>query len=177
MIIDLRTILDSPQNYKFTLEAGWWGNEETDVQILGLEGPLKVQITISRVGSKYVVNGHLSGWARLRCARCLEPYVYNLKTDFSLYLISPPSDTPGEIELGEGDMSVDFTTGDDEINLYDIVREQVYLSLPIKFLCREDCSGLCPICGADLNKVVCDCQQKTGHPGFSKLKNLILKGV
>ncbi|MBN1278027.1 MAG: DUF177 domain-containing protein [Deltaproteobacteria bacterium] len=176
MIIDLRTILHSPQDFKFTFESDWWENEEADDQIQGLDGPLKVQLRISRSGRKYILEGHLFGWFRLRCARCLEICNYKLDTEFALYLLHQPSEAVSEIELIEEDMSVDFIT-DDEINLYDIVREQVYLSFPIKFLCREDCCGLCPVCGENLNKVACECQQKSGHPGFSKLKNLRTKGV
>ncbi len=175
MIIDLRTILTAPRHFDFTLEPGWWQGDEEDDQILGLDSPLTVQISISRAGSKYVLEGRLSGRLRLRCGRCLEPFYNDLKSNFRLFLTLPPSDTENsELELLEEDMSVDFIMGG-EIDLDEVVREQIYFSLPMKSLCREDCSGLCPLCGANLNKEKCTCRRETGHPGFSELKNLKFK--
>jgi uncharacterized protein len=61
-----------------------------------------------------------------------------------------------EIELLEEDLETGFISGD-EIELDDIFKEQLYLALPIKSLCREGCLGLCPICGTDLNIQRCQC--------------------
>jgi uncharacterized protein len=69
-------------------------------------------------------------------------------------------------------MEVDFIKGD-TIDLSDIVREQVYLSLPMRSICKESCRGLCPVCGANLNESSCLCRKPEGHPAFSKLR---LKG-
>lgn len=176
MIIDLRTISHGPRCFDFTLGPDWWQVGQSDDQILGLDGPLVVKISITRAGSKYVVDGRLSGQLTLRCDRCLEPYGHHIEPDFRLFISVSHSDTgESELELLKEDLSVEFAAGE-EIDLDDIIREQIYLSLPIKCLCREDCSGLCPICGVNLNKERCQCLQNSGHPGFSKLKNLILEG-
>ena len=91
-----------------------------------------------------------------------------------MFLSLPPSDAEkSELELSEEDMSVDFIMGD-EIDLDEVVREQIYFSLPMKSLCREDCRGLCPVCGINLNKEECKCRREIGHPGFSELKKLKL---
>ena len=76
-----------------------------------------------------------------------------------------------ELELMEEDMEVNFIT-DDELNLHEIVREQLYLSVPIKSLCKEECLGLCAKCGCNLNKHSCECVKEQGHPGFSVLNKL-----
>jgi uncharacterized protein len=175
MIIDLRTISHGARHFDFTLEPGWWKRDEGYDQILGLDSPLNVHISISRLGSKYLFDGNLVGRLMIRCDRCLEPYYHNVDSDFQFFLsVSPSYAGQEEIELLEEDMSVDFIT-DDEICLDDIVREQIYLSLPIKCLCIEECSGLCPTCGSNLNIKRCDCQEKKGHPGFTKLKDIKLK--
>ena len=151
MIIDLRTILQVPRRFDFTLEQDWWQGDEGDDQVLGFDCPLKVHINISRAGSTYVLKGNFAGGIRARCDLCLEPYHRDLESEFMLILLQPVFDTDqNEIELLKEDMSVDFIMGD-EVDLDDIVREQIYLSLPIKFLCRENCSGLCHVCGANLN--------------------------
>ena len=129
-------------------------------------------MTIFREESNFVVDGHLSGGIRLRCDRCLGLYSHELQPEFRLFLSSPPQDPElNEIELCEEDMAVRFITGD-EIDIDDIVIEQIYLSLPIKFLCSEGCHGLCPRCGTNLNKGKCGCLEEKGHPGFLKLKEL-----
>ena len=73
-------------------------------------------------------------------------------------------------------MEVHFLRGE-EVDLDEIIQEQVYLSLPIiRILCKENCQGLCPVCGNNLNKENCQCNREHGHPGFLKLKNLRIKG-
>ena len=80
-----------------------------------------------------------------------------------------------ETELAEEDMEVDFVKGE-EIDLADMLREQIYLSLPVKLICHSDCRGICPKCGINLNTGQCRCRQELGHPGFAKLKNLKIQG-
>jgi len=175
MIIDLKTISQVPRSFDLSLDPGWWRSEPENDQILGLDGPLKAQITISRNGSKYLMDGSLSGSLDLRCDRCLETYQHQLAFDFSCSLVPVPDSDENELELSEEEMSSGFITGD-QISLDEIVKEQIYLSLPMKSLCREDCSGLCPTCGVNLNIDKCTCWRDKGHPGFSKLKNLKLEG-
>ncbi|MBM4294554.1 MAG: DUF177 domain-containing protein, partial [Deltaproteobacteria bacterium] len=62
-----------------------------------------------------------------------------------------------EEELTAADLDVDFISGEN-IDLQGIVREQIILSMPLKPLCHEDCRGLCPGCGANLNREACTCE-------------------
>jgi uncharacterized protein len=174
MIVDLKTILHGPRQFDLTFDPDWWRDDEDDNQILGLDGPLKSSIRISKAGSKFVVDGSLSGTLQLRCDRCLDSFHSDLKSDFRLFLSLPSSVTDqSELELLEEDMAVDFIIGD-EIDLSEVVRGQIYLSLPMKTLCGEECLGLCPVCGANLNLEACDCRRQSGHPGFTELKKLRL---
>ncbi len=172
MVIDLRDIVDVPRHFNFVLEPKWWRNKEKNDQILGLDGPLKVYASISKKGTKYLLNGSLSGGIEALCDRCAESYHRDLRSEFEL-ILAIHSEIPieGEVALSEDDLPVDFIT-DYKIELNDIVRDQIYLSMPMQSLCREDCAGLCYACGTDLNKNTCDCTKEKGHPGFSKLKNL-----
>ena len=156
MIVDIGTISNSPRQFDFVLEPDWWQGLEENGQIIGLDGPLNVYMNISKSGGKYELKGYLSGRLWLRCARCLESYQYDLKSEFRLFLsLLPPDLGEGELELMEEDLSVDFSV-DNKVDLAGIVRGQIYLSLPMKCLCREDCSGLCPVCGTNLNKGQCE---------------------
>ncbi len=176
MIIDLKTVLLAPRRFEFTLQPEWWKGDQENDQIMGLDGPLKVEINIAKAGSKYVLDGRLSGRLIIKCDRCLEQYGSDLESDFRLFLAVGPSGTgQTELELLEDDMGIDFLSGN-EIDLEEVVKAQIYLSLPMKCLCRENCLGLCPVCGANLNIETCGCQESQGHPAFLKIKNLKIKG-
>lgn len=62
---------------------------------------------------------------------------------------------------------------DEQLNLDELVREDILLELPTKFLCREDCKGICPKCGKNLNDGPCGCNSQHIDPRFDVLKNLI----
>jgi uncharacterized protein len=175
MIIRLKDILRGPRHLVATFNAGWWREGDANDQVLGLDSPLKVEMTLSREGNHYAVDGWISGRIRVRCDRCLGSYSHALQSEFRL-LLSPPPTEPlrNEIELLEEDMSVEFLSGD-EIEIDHIVREQLYLALPMKLLCHKGCRGLCPVCGTNLNRGTCTCQKKKGHPAFLKLNELKLK--
>ena len=176
MIIDLRNISRGARHFDLTFEPGWWRGSGQYDQVLGLDCPLEVHIEIYSAGGKYILDGNLKGGIQVRCDRCLEPYHRDLEASFRLFfMLATPDTGEGEIELCEEDLSVDFIVGD-EIDADDIVREQVYLSLPMKTLCKEDCLGLCPLCGTNLNMGRCGCRPESGHPGFRKLKNTKFSG-
>lgn len=63
---------------------------------------------------------------------------------------------------------------DETLDMDELVRTNVTLSLPMKHLCSEDCLGLCPVCGKDLNEGSCGCKIDNVDPGLTKLKDFIL---
>jgi uncharacterized protein len=77
----------------------------------------------------------------------------------------------GEREVDEDDLSTSFYE-DETIDLGQLMSEQFYLSLPMKPLCRESCSGLCPQCGTNLNRATCDCRRDWEDPRLAALKAL-----
>ncbi len=176
MIVDLSDILDEPKHYVFVLEKDWWDPREYDEQVLGLDSALAVNIFISKVGKRFRIEGSIEGTLLLLCDRCLEKYTNKIDSHFDLFLDRlPEAWDVEEVELCEEDMGVDFIRGD-EVDLGEIVREQVYLSLPMKSLCSDTCMGLCPTCGANRNKEQCLCAGRPGHPGFEKLRDLKIEG-
>ncbi len=173
MIIDLQSISRSPRHFNLTCQSDWWRKSEDDVRVQGLEGPLIVQVSVSREDKRYVMNGRLAGKLRLVCDRCLDTYTFALGRDFRLSL-SPPiplESARDETELKREDLAVGFIEAE-KIDLDDIIREQIYLSLPIQLLCGSSCAGLCTGCGVNLNRETCKCSKNAGHPAFLKLKEL-----
>jgi uncharacterized protein len=107
----------------------------------------------------------------LLCARCVEPVSTPLKGNFDLIFRPQAADA----EAGERSITPDETEigyyEDSGLSLEDVVREQVLLSLPSRTLCKEDCKGLCPRCGQNLNLEPCKCIP-TADPKWSALAGL-----
>lgn len=107
------------------------------------------------------------------CARCLEPVQYPVKRDFDLLYRPAGSDVDGdkEVELQDRDAAISYYEGDG-VELQDLLREQMLLEVPIKTVCNEQCKGLCPHCGRNLNTGECECAQTTSDPRWDALKGL-----
>jgi len=80
-----------------------------------------------------------------------------------------------EIELGNEDLKTSFFSGE-EIDLSKLIRDQIILNVPYKALCHEECRGLCPRCGANLNEGDCGCEGKALGSAFDVLRSLKLNG-
>lgn len=110
------------------------------------------------------------------CSRCLAPAVMPISSDFTLtYTSGSPGvsdeETGDEIELSAEEMNLISFHGD-EINLATEIQEQIIIALPVKPLCREECRGLCPRCGTDLNQQPCVCEPEVFNSRFDVLRKL-----
>ena len=173
MVVDFTTLLQGTHQFTVTLTPAWWQSRISDPQVIALEQPVIASVTVFKEQTGYVLEGRVSGALHVMCGRCLEPLVHVLKPEFRLEVTfaSPPSDEDRDVELLENDFIA--ATGDEgEVDLQELVMEQILLSLPITFLCGEDCQGLCAECGMNLNRKKCDCRKPMGHPAFLKLKKL-----
>jgi len=175
MIIDLQAVTEETHVHE-ALDPSWWKVTDPSQQVLGFGCPLQVNVKVSRAADKFLVDGTLAGKVKIRCDRCLEVFDLELKSTFNVYLVVRPSGRLEEdVELLDEDMEVEVLHGE-TIDLDDVVREQIYLSVPMKCVCRSDCRGLCPQCGVNLNVAPCSCKSGVGHAAFSKLENLKLQG-
>jgi uncharacterized protein len=77
----------------------------------------------------------------------------------------------GERAIEEDDLSTAFYEND-QIDLGQLMREQFYLALPMKPLCRDECRGLCAVCGTNLNRSMCDCKRDWEDPRLAVLRTL-----
>jgi uncharacterized protein len=101
--------------------------------------------------------GSLRTAVELLCARCLEPVLHKVSRDFEL-LYRPQGIDAGHEELSvtDAEAEIGYYTGDG-LQLEEVLREQLLLSVPMRAMCREDCKGLCPQCGKNLNAGACSC--------------------
>jgi uncharacterized protein len=108
----------------------------------------------------------------LSCGRCLEPFAWPVDAAFDLrYQPHSLNVGEGEREIEDDDLSTSFYEND-TIDLGHLIREQVYLTLPMKPLCVQECLGLCPECGTNLNRGACSCRPAWEDPRFAALREL-----
>ena len=111
------------------------------------------------------------GEFELLCARCVEPVPTSLKGYFDLIFRPQAADAdPGERSITPDETEIGYYE-ESGLMLEDVVREQVLLSLPSRTLCKEDCKGLCPRCGQNLNLATCKCDT-TSDPRWNALASL-----
>jgi uncharacterized protein len=139
--------------------------------------PVDLAFTVHKDHDRFRLVGTLTTTLELRCSRCLEPFLMPVAAAFDLRYLpegvgAADGDESEDGELGDDDTSAAYY-GDEEIDLGALIREQFYLALPMKPLCREDCKGLCPQCGTNLNTDTCRCQIVWEDPRLAGLKALI----
>lgn len=130
----------------------------------------------TRLGEDVTLEGSLTGSVDSRCSRCLNDF--RMPVDMSIDLVFVPRIEPARDDAEAVDVDIDagFSYYDgNSIDLLRELRELVLVNLPIKPVCREDCKGLCPRCGADLNDAPCRCAGEKGPSPFDKLKGLKAK--
>jgi uncharacterized protein len=108
--------------------------------------------------------GRVEGEVEANCARCLEEFERPLEREFRFVILPRPAADDDDND----DEGVDHYSGD-ELDLGPLVTEQALLALELLPLCSEDCRGLCPKCGANLNREACSCDSKTGGPKLGHL--------
>ncbi len=139
-----------------------------------LEGPVKVKLAHYRAGTELFIQGEISATARGLCARCAEDFVAPHVRGFR-YVLAPRSlgdDGPAATRAEDLEFS---TYGGDEVDLAPLIQEQALLAYSTRPLCREDCRGLCPRCGANLNEGDCACPAESGDPRLAVLHTLKLR--
>ena len=138
---------------------------------VNLGEPAEVKGTVRRTGEGVVVNGHVETRAQLECDRCLKPVELPVSADFALeYITGADYESSSDAALSEEALSVSVFDGN-SIDVDEIVKEQILLAVPARTLCREDCKGICPECGIDLNTGQCDCAAEEVDPRWAALKS------
>jgi len=141
-------------------------------------GPLRVQLTVAREYDHIRASGRVVSAARLACSRCLSLFDTEIDSPFTVIYMPAAAGIiqDEEVELTGEDL-VSATYEGDEIDFAREISEQVITEIPFKPLCKDDCKGLCPVCGTDLNETGCDCKEELHSTTFGALKNLEIEQV
>jgi len=138
-------------------------NFHPELTLVDILGSIVVSVTEDGV----VVEGKLAALTQLACSRCLDDYWQPLKMNFTEIFTTHPLD-----EMGNDVLEQQLPT-DGSIDLTPILRDYATLDIPIRQLCKEDCKGLCPTCGMNLNLEDCGHRQESVDPRLEGLKELL----
>jgi uncharacterized protein len=166
-----------PIDFDLQFKAGaiQYGEEVRQTGPLATAG--QAEVLHEHRGPKDVVadirlRGHWAGKFEIPCARCVEEVPTELEADFDLIFrpIGADAGAP-ERSISAVDTEIGYYQKD-SLLLEDVLREQVLLSLPVRTLCKEDCKGLCPRCGANRNSQECSCEAAQADPRWDALGDL-----
>jgi uncharacterized protein len=177
MIITVLDLEREPIEFDIALEPGIidYGSDIRQLDPLAVQG--RADVVHEHRGPRDTVadirlRATWSGRFELACARCLDPVEHPLNGNFDLIF------RPIGVDARAAEHSI--SASETEIGYYqegilvleDVLREQVLLSLPTRTLCKQDCKGLCPHCGHNLNSESCTCDEIPANPQWNALSEL-----
>lgn len=162
MIIDLTKVSEGTFAYEYTPTANF-----LDKFLCTMSAPIKISGEYQEVDEGILVTGNMKYTLEYNCARCLETVNNNYSVDF------------GEIYTLKSDD--DYHITDDKIDITPIIEENIILNINYRVLCNEDCKGLCPECGTNLNNNKCNCNTSiddiSGDNPFAVLRDYTTGGA
>lgn len=146
-------------------------------EVYRVVAPVAFGFDVHKDKAQFRLVGRVTTTLELDCGRCLDPFTLPVDAAFDVRYhpqaeVNAAGSEDADVEVAESDLD-DAYYSDDQIDLDELMREQFYLVLPMKPLCREDCKGLCPECGTNLNTGTCACRREWIDPRLAPLKALV----
>jgi uncharacterized protein len=165
-IIDVSSLIQGAESVREIEVSGELSSIEFGGALVEFVSPLRLVATLRKVNRGLSLRGGGQVEARLRCSRCLKSFSYSLKFK-AIEVFAQPDDLrhlPNEVEA--------FPITKGRVDLESVLRELIVLNLPFRPLCSENCQGICPHCGKDLNVESCHCQREVIDVRWNALKKL-----
>lgn len=136
--------------------------------------PVNAHMDVTKTDGNVYIAGEINAKVLVNCSRCLKEFEHAVKSDIASFFTGKKEEGR-EKELKPADMDINYLEGR-EIDTDEMLLGQISLDVPVKPLCNQDCKGLCPRCGADMNLGECGCgkDDKT-DPRFAMLKDFKVK--
>lgn len=130
-------------------------------------GNVQVDCEVDKSEQNILVKNHTVAAFKGQCDNCLAEFERNLEDSFTLFYTT-------DKEVSTDDENIVHVLGSSvhEIDLNEGIRESLLLALPMRLLCRDDCKGICPGCGANLNEETCSCKREYHDPRWDALKDV-----
>lgn len=169
MYIDLTQLEKDELRVDYQYQPGTLDLQDANIS---LHSPCDVTVRLKRRGQDIDTRGKVTAEIVVNCDRCLAPMIVAIDSSFQLiYLPVDELNQTDELVLERHELDFSFYR-DNRINLDELTREQIQLSLPMSNLCREECRGLCRQCGQDLNIGTCQCISDYIDPRWDALLEL-----
>lgn len=169
MLLDLSRLRGGVEHVERRFDPAGFAPTGEEFRVIA---PATLVADLRKDGLKVRLTGRLEATLECDCSRCVEPFPVPVDATLDLlFLPVPEGRAEGEQEVAEDDLGVSYYH-DDAIDLAEVLREQFYLVLPMKPLCRADCQGLCPTCGINRNRETCACKPEWVDPRLEKLREL-----
>ena len=168
MNLDLRQFESFPAEFSAEVETD---SMEYEIEGVEFRDVMNVKIDIQKVRDEYYCHGSANVPVEQECSRCLNPFDAELSGNFNFIVrTSEGSNTEG---AGDEEDVLYTKVNEPVVELNEVIRETLLLSLPLKPLCNEDCKGLCPGCGVNLNEETCECRNEEADERWEGLKDLL----
>jgi uncharacterized protein len=169
LIMELSAIPHEGISQRYSSTGSALGIADAELSVVQ---PVEITCHFYKVDHEVVVQGSLRSAARLTCSRCAEEFEQPLSVALdAVYLPTPEISSERAKELEEAEADV-YPFTEQVIDIAEMVRDKLLLSIPLQPHCMVECKGLCPSCGVNRNVVSCQCaEEKLGSP-FEPLKGL-----
>ena len=158
---DVSILTKSPLGSSLTLDVDTGPETLTDLRVNFLRGTIHAV----RIREGLLLQGTVHSQLELECVRCLEHFLFPVAVELEeIFWV------PGSGPRPEGAYVVSDSGW---LDLAPLLREQIWVAIPMKPLCRPDCKGLCPNCGANLNLGPCECETTDVDPRLAALKAML----
>jgi uncharacterized protein len=166
--LSLDAVFDEPVPFSFELSFSIRGLDREPLLEIS---PVLLEGEVSRIEKGFSLEARLTYSGRLECSRCLVAYPFDTREDFRLLLTKRVAPAGDDLPLASEELD-EYFYEDPVIAVAPIAEERIQMALPMKPLCREDCRGLCPTCGEDLNVTECGCAAEATDPRWEALRLL-----
>ncbi len=129
--------------------------------------PARFELLLTNIGNAITVEGTINVEFAVRCDRCLKEFTCSMAAGFAETYYDAAQPPPGGAEEDW------IPYSGDSIDITPEAKSAITVNLPMRFICLEDCRGLCPVCGTDLNKEQCKCNRDQVDPRLAKLQELL----
>lgn len=133
-----------------------------------------VNCLVTKSGDTIYIRGELAAQISQECARCMELATIPIGGEFVYTLVPAKAEVEEDLELTAQELETSYYRGE-FIDLAPMICEQIVLQAPMRILCADDCKGLCPRCGVNLNTGSCNCRSDVVDDRLAMLKKFIVK--
>ena len=164
MLLKINKFLSS-DNVSMTVNENFVIDDEEFLEETRLDKNILLSGEILKIDDSLTFSGRIEYTLTDECARCLKEFNNRINYKFQASIVHKEDKESDEVQM---------VITDGIIKMDDIIKQLIYLSLPMKSLCDKDCRGICPNCGANLNNEKCQCVNSLTDPRFDKLKDLLI---